>query len=71
MAKQRWKRNIWTGDSFMRVNDNTRIVRIGNRGPYYKEFWGDYSLRYPISSPTFKTIKLALAWKPSCEGTTY
>lgn len=68
MARHKWERNIWTGDAYLRVSDNVRIVRIGDRGPYYKQLWGDYSDRYPINSPTFNTVKLALAWQHPCEG---
>ena len=51
MAKKwDWEFNAATGSHIAQVDDNTRIIRSGQPDAYlYRaEFWGDYSLRYPI-----------------------
>jgi hypothetical protein len=64
MAKQlTWERNIWTGNDIARINDNTRVVRMpadyGKSYLYCAEFWGDYSLAYPIRSGWYPTLAKA------------
>lgn len=50
--KSEWKFNAWTGNSILSIPEyGGRIVRE-QWGPgqyrYTAEYWGDYSLRYPI-----------------------
>ena len=56
-----WKFNCWTGDSTLRIDENTRIVRVGQKQPYlYRaEYWGDYSLEYPRRGPCRKSLPQA------------
>lgn len=48
---QSWERNIWTGRDTLDISPNSRIIRqpYSNDRPLYRaEFWGDYSLQYPL-----------------------
>lgn len=59
-----WQRNIWTGRDTLDVAHNARVVRqpFAGSAPLYKaEFWGDYSLDYPVSGEWRKTLQSAKA----------
>jgi len=47
-----WEYNCWSGNSHLRVSDNERIKRVpvrkGTAYLYYAEYWGDYSLDFPV-----------------------
>lgn len=60
--KLEWKFNCWTGDHTANVSKNMRIVRMGSEEPYLysAEYWGDYSLKYPIKGPWQKSPVAAL-----------
>lgn len=62
-VKQAWERNVWTGTDKLRVGENERVMRQGFYNPrsflYYAEFWGDYSLKYPLRGPWRKTLQAA------------
>lgn len=64
MARE-WKRNIWTGNSTLKVGDTRRIVRLEGGGLYYAEEWGDYSAAYPVKGPIRTTLQAALKDNPS------
>jgi hypothetical protein len=62
MAKTvEWERNIWTGHDIARLSKNERVVRTTFRNPtsylYFAEFWGDFSLKYPLRGPYRKTLQ--------------
>ena len=45
-----WAKNPWTGDCLLSCGPARRILRTGTEGSYlYRaEYWGDYSLTYPV-----------------------
>lgn len=59
--KREWEHNASTGDDYLRVSANERIVRMAGGGLYVAEFWGDYSLRYPRRSGCCASLKAATA----------
>ena len=57
-----WEHNVWTGEDILRLSDNERIIRQKfNDGSflYRAEFWGDFSLLYPIKGSMKETLKSA------------
>lgn len=59
-----WRFNASTGASIADLNRNTRLVTDGPNpvGRLYRcEFWGDYSLKYPIKGPWSKSVPKAIA----------
>ncbi len=50
-ATENWEHNASTGNDILRVGKNKRIIRVPS-GPgqymYKAEYWGDYSLKYPV-----------------------
>lgn len=58
--KSKWQRNIWTGDDILNLDDKSRVIRSGKH-LYRVEYWGDYSLKYPIKGPFESTLKGALS----------
>lgn len=53
-----WEYNCSTGNSLLRIESNARIVRTGS-DIYHAEYWGDYSLRFPISGPVRTSLTAA------------
>ena len=55
-----WERNVWTGMDKLRVSENERVLRQEFHNPrsflYYAEFWGDFSLGFPVRGPWRKTL---------------
>lgn len=54
--------NIWTGRGILDIDDNARIVRqpfVGQRPLYSAEYWGDYSLEYPVRGQWRETLRAA------------
>lgn len=60
---EKWDFNASTGNNYLRILDNGRIVRMGSKPPYlYKaEFWGDYSLKFPENGAWRETLQRARA----------
>jgi hypothetical protein len=58
-----WELNIWTGRHLLNISRNKRIVRQGFHNPtsflYSAEFWGDFSLAFPVRGPWRKTLPQA------------
>lgn len=57
-----WERNVWTGHDILRVSKNARVLRQSfgpNRFLYWGEFWGDYSLRFPLKGECRATLAAA------------
>lgn len=67
--RHNWEHNASTGNYILRVGPNTRVVRIQGGGLYRVEYWGDYSLRFPIRGPWRKTLRSALADRKAVEST--
>lgn len=64
MSKADWQRNVWTGTDSLDVAPNARIIRqpFANAAPLYRaEFWGDYSLNYPVKAGWRKSLAHAKA----------
>lgn len=55
----KWEFNSATGAYLAKVDTNKRLVRIG-KGLYIAEYWGDYSLKYPVRSGVCRTVRSAL-----------
>lgn len=64
MAKPKhdWRHNAATGSYILDVNRNTRVIRDGDApGALYRcEFWGDYSLKYPVKGAWTKSLPAAM-----------
>jgi len=59
-TSEKWEHNAQTGNSILKISSNERIIRDTHRPPLYKaEFWGDYSLDYPISGGWRGTLQQA------------
>jgi hypothetical protein len=64
-----WKLNVWTGVHTLQLTQNVRIVRQSfNDGThlYMREFWGDFSLAYPVSAGWVSSLPQAK--RARCEG---
>jgi hypothetical protein len=62
MTRAEWAHNASTGHDILRISGNERVIRTSHaRGvyTYVAEFWGDYSLRYPIKGPHRATLPKA------------
>jgi hypothetical protein len=59
MKINKWDFNASTGNHILRISPNSRIVRIAGSPPYLYvgEFWGDYSLKYPIKTDWCYSLK--------------
>jgi hypothetical protein len=63
MAKKiNWERNASTGSYVARLDRNTRLIRDGDAPSalYRCEFWGDYSLKYPIKGDWSRSASAAI-----------
>jgi hypothetical protein len=60
-----WRRNIWTGHDLLSVPEHRGRIRREPWGPsqyvYTAEYWGDYSLRYPLCDYRHATLGAAKA----------
>lgn len=54
-----WQFNASAGVHILRVSRNERIVRHQGGRLYTAEFWGDYSLAYPVRGPCRATLQQA------------
>jgi hypothetical protein len=63
MANNEWKFNCWTGNNILDVPELCgRIVRQAWGADEYRydaEYWGDYSLKFPVSEYRFTTLQEA------------
>jgi hypothetical protein len=61
--KLQWELNASTGDYIAKVSDNTRLIRMGSVRPYLylAEFWGDYSLAFPVRGTCETSVAKALS----------
>ena len=62
-TQEQWKHNASTGSYTLDLSKNTRLIRMGEDGRYmYKpEYWGDYSLRFPVHGGWHLTRPKAIA----------
>lgn len=61
--KYTWKFNARTGNSTADLSRNERLIRWGTERSgylYNYEFWGDFSLVYPLKGGWYKTPSQAI-----------
>lgn len=59
----KWKHNTSTGNAIADISHNERLIRWGTERSgylYNYEFWGDFSLTYPLKGGWYKTPSQAI-----------